>query len=340
MTMRVGQLTIETTPEQIIDILRQEVQDATGQYLFRRTKSLGSNLQFSCPFHGNGMEKHPSCGMSRDVSYSGSKVIEAGTVHCFTCGYTAPLNQFIADLFNHPRGALFGGQWLKQHFLSDNVVVRKSVDLFADSKRALPKQAKKYIKESELQKYRWFHPYMYERHLTDDMIEIFDVGYDKLTNCLTFPVKDLTGKVVFIYRRSVYKKFHKYGENDDKTDHLYGVYELSKYRSEFDSDLQNTVYVVESIINCLTLWSMGYPAVSTMGVGGGNQYNLLKQLPQRRIVLALDPDKAGRDGQAKIRKHLQATKIISELYYPDYFYAEKLDINSNPYELDFDNIIL
>lgn len=46
MTMRVGQLTIETTPEQIIDILRQEVQDATGQYLFRRTKSLGSNLQF------------------------------------------------------------------------------------------------------------------------------------------------------------------------------------------------------------------------------------------------------------------------------------------------------
>lgn len=30
----------------------------------------------------------------------------------------------------------------------------------------------------ELDRYRYIHPYMYKRGMTDDLIEKFDVGYD------------------------------------------------------------------------------------------------------------------------------------------------------------------
>ena len=335
--MKVNGINLEATPEQIIDILREELSNQQGRYILRRTKSLANNYQFSCPFHSEGLENHPSCGMTREVGYSRGKVIDPGTVHCFTCGYTSPLPKFIADVLGNVRGELFGMQWLKQHFLSSSEVLRPEINLFATSKRSAKK---KFITEDELVKYRWNHPYMYERGLDDNLIELFDVGYDKLSNCLTFPVKNIDGDIVFIYRRSVFKKFHNYGEDDDKTNYLYGAYELLQYQNDFDEDLRNRVYVVESILNCLTLWKYGFPAVSTMGVGGGNQYELLKKLPQRQLVLALDPDKAGINGQNKIRQKLKSTKIVSELSYPDYFYTDKLDINSNPDELNFDNIIL
>ena len=108
--MKLNGLYLDATPEQIIQKLTFELEEEQGRFLFRRTKSLGSNMQFSCPFHGDGMERHPSCGMSRDVSYSGSRIIEAGTVHCFTCGYTAKLNEFVSDLFNmsYPSAKILG----------------------------------------------------------------------------------------------------------------------------------------------------------------------------------------------------------------------------------------
>lgn len=334
--MQIGGLSIDATPERIIDMLQSEVQETSGTYLFRRVKSLGSNCQFSCPFHSGGMEKKPSCGMSRDVTYVGSRLVEAGTVHCFTCKYTAKLPRFIADVLGSSRGELFGSQWLKRNFLSEENIVRPKLNLFGD----VQESTKPFITEEELDSYRYYHPYMESRGLTDDLIEIFDVGYDEATNCLTFPIKDPQGNPLFIYRRGVEKKFHQYGEDDDKTSVLYGVYELSQYMDGFDEDLQSTVYVTESIINCLTLWKHGYPAISLMGVGGGNQYDLLKKLPYRRIVLALDPDDAGQNAQNTIYEKISGDKLVLRLHYDESIYEEGLDINSGENLIDFDNIQL
>ena len=186
--MKVNGLYLDATPEQIIQKLTFELEEEQGRFLFRRTKSLGSNMQFSCPFHGDGMERHPSCGMSRDVSYPGSRIIEAGTVHCFTCGYTAKLNEFVSDLFNRKDGGFFGNQWLKRNFSSGEEQVRPLMDLGLSRKtRADSSRSFQIIPEDELDKYRWTHPYMYQRKLTDDIIELFDVGYDKLNDCITTP---------------------------------------------------------------------------------------------------------------------------------------------------------
>ena len=337
--MKVNGLYLDATPEQIIQKLTVEIEEEQGRFLFRRTKSLGSNMQFSCPFHGDGMEQHPSCGMSRDVSYSGTRIIEAGTVHCFTCGYTAKLNEFVSDIFNRKDRGFYGNQWLKRNFSSGEEQVRPLMDLGLSRKiRAEPSRTFPIIPESELDKYRWIHPYMYQRKLTDDIIDLFDVGYDKLNDCITLPVRDMNGNAVFFNRRSVGKKFHKYGENDPKTEFLYGAYEVIKYRDRFED--YSKLYVTESAINCLTLWTLGIPSVALMGVGGGNQFQLLKDMPFRSIVLALDPDTPGDLAARKIKKRLQNSKVIYFLNYPEEFWDNKWDINDFPELLDFNDLVL
>ena len=337
--MKVNGLYLDATPEQIIQKLTFELEEEQGRFLFRRTKSLGSNMQFSCPFHGDGMERHPSCGMSRDVSYSGARIIEAGTVHCFTCGYTAKLNEFVSDLFNRKDGGFFGNQWLKRNFSSGEEQVRPLMDLGLSRKtRAEPSRSFLIIPEDELDKYRWTHPYMYQRKLTDEIIELFDVGYDKLNDCITMPVRDMNGNTIFFNRRSVGQKFHQYGESDPKTEFLYGAYEVIKYRDRFED--YSKLYVTESAINCLTLWTLGIPAVALMGVGGGNQFKLLKDMPFRSIVLALDPDTPGDLAARKIKKRLQNSKVIYFLNYPEEFWDNKWDINDFPELLDFNDLVL
>lgn len=336
--MKVNGLYIDATCEQIIQKLTFELEHDYGQTLFRRTKSLGSNMQFSCPFHGNGMERHPSCGMSRDVAYSGGRVIEAGTVHCFTCGYTAKLNEFISDLFNRSDGGFYGNQWLKRNFASGEEQVRPLLDLGFNRKATPAKRSYNIIPEEELEKYRWVHPYMYERKLTDEIIELFDVGYDKLNDCITMPVRDMDGNTVFFNRRSVGQKFHQYGESDPKTEFLYGAYEVLKYRDRFKDS--SKLYVTESAINCLTLWALGIPAVALMGVGGGNQFELLKKMPFRTIVLALDPDPAGDKASRKIRNRLRNSKVVYFLNYPQEFWENKWDINDYPNLINFDDLVL
>ena len=175
--MKVNGLQIDATPEQIVQKLSQQLEDE-GTFIFRRTKSLGNNFQFSCPFHAGGTERHPSCGMSRNASYSGSKVTEAGTVHCFTCGYTAGLTEFVSNVLGRQDGGFYGNQWLKRNFGTASEIVREGINREAFSRNRKAKKVQySTIPEEELDKYRFIHPYMYERKLTDELIEMFDIGY-------------------------------------------------------------------------------------------------------------------------------------------------------------------
>ena len=36
-----------------------------------------------------------------------------------------------------------------------------------------------YVSEEELESYRFYHPYMWERKLTPEVVDKFDIGYDK-----------------------------------------------------------------------------------------------------------------------------------------------------------------
>lgn len=76
------------------------------------------------------------------------------------------------------------------------------------------------------------------------------------------------------------------------------------------------IIVCESIINALTCWVYGKQAVALFGTGSSKQIETLKNIPPRKIILALDGDEAGRKGTEKIKKAL-TNKIVTTLKVPD-----------------------
>ena len=308
----VNGLMIQAEGIDIVEEVRNQL-SANGIQLLHTIRMGNGNVQFSCPSHKNGQEKKPSCGMSLTPTYKGGRLIPAGTVHCFTCGYTASLPEFISHCFGKEDAGMFGNRWLKKNYTALALTTRQPVTLNMARRRNVPKQEQKLIiPESVLDSYRYYHNYMYERKLTNEIIDLFDVGYDKKTQCITFPVKDLEGDVVFVQTRSVKTKFHHYAAGVNKTDYIYGAYEVLKYYPD-----ATDVVICESIINALTLWTLGIPAVALMGVGGGKQYEILASLPFRCYTLALDPDPAGQEGMDKIIARLKRKKVLFKYIYPD-----------------------
>lgn len=282
----------------LIDIIKElKLQlESNGIFLFNQIKDINDNILVSCPFHKDGQEKKASCGIRKSD----------GFLHCFSCGETATLEQLISRCFGHDDLGQFGINWLKKNFLGDML---ESRNFPIDLGRHQNNQINTFITSAELDTYRYYHPYMFKRKMTEDIIEKFDIGYDKNTNCLTFPVRDIDGNCLFVARRNVDFKYFNYPKSVQKP--IYGIYELKKYAANYDTNLE--VIVCESMINAITCWVYGKYAVALNGTGTPYQYNMLKNLPCRKLILALDPDKAGRTGMIKLYNSLKNYKLITFL---------------------------
>ena len=165
-----------------------------------------------------------------------------------------------------------------------------------------------YVSEEELDSYRYYHPYMYQRKLDNKTIERFDIGYDRNTNCITFPVRDISGKCLFVARRSVNTKQFNFPEGTTKP--LYGIYELYQL-SEFPQE----IYITESMLDCTNLWRCGKYAVALNGTGTDLQYKQLNMLPCRSYIIATDNDTAGEKARERLKKCLRG-KLLNTIIYP------------------------
>jgi DNA primase len=175
---RVGNLPILASEMEVLLELKQQLEWA-GISLFAKFKQSGANIQFNCPIHAGGQEQRPSCG----ITIEGGKA-PAGLVHCFTCGYSATLEEMISHCFGYDDMGRFGRDWLIKNFVT--VAVENREDLQLDLGRTESDVKIEYVSEEELESYRFYHPYMWQRGFTPEVVELFDVGYDKKTNSLTF----------------------------------------------------------------------------------------------------------------------------------------------------------
>lgn len=289
---------------EVIEKLREDVLKKTGRELFHKIKPGPNNIQVCCPKHKDGQERKPSCGIS--TKQLGKN--PPGTVHCFACGYVASLSEMISFCFGYDDGGSFGDSWLISNFLDYEIVQRK-VDIEFTRKDNI-QQENNFVTEEELSKYRFIHPYMLKRKLTDEIIEKFDIGYDKETDSLTFPIRDEEGNCVFVARRSV--NYHYFHYPTEVTKPLHGLYELSLLKEK-----PQELYLCESSLNMLSCWIYGHPAVALLGTGNSFQMQQLRNVPQRTIVFALDPDSAGERACNKIYTSLKNYKIFKKLILPE-----------------------
>lgn len=303
---------------ELIDILLElKIQlENNGIYLLQKMKDSGDDIMVSCPYHGGGVEKHPSAGIRKDD----------GQFHCFACNEIHSLQEVISFCFGHYDDLLgaFGWKWLLNNFAVSERYSRKDIDLDF-SRKSRSENKIQYVSEDELDSYRYIHPYMFKRKLTYPIIELFDIGFDKKTQCLTFPVRDKDGRCLFVARRSVNIKYFSYPKGAEKP--LYGIYELCQVESFPDE-----IIVCESMLDCLSCWVWGKYAVALNGLGNELSIKQLNELPCRKIILATDNDERGQAAREKLRKQIK-NKIITEYILPD----GKKDINDLT-EKEFENL--
>lgn len=325
--MIVNQTIFNCTLEEVLDELEIQLKANGIDYLSKR-KDTPDNIMVCCPYH---KEKNPSAGIHK----------ETGIFHCFACGEIHSLDEVITYCFgkNDPLGK-FGYNWLRKNFGSVQVEVRKDVEIdlarpnISDKGNILDNNSNtqhSFVTEEELGKYRYIHPYMYQRKLTDEIIELFDIGYDKDTECITFPVRDKYGNCLFVARRSVKTKYFNYPQGVEKP--LYGLYELynwGEYNVAMNVDSIGEIIVCESMLDALTAWVYGEYAVALNGLGTELQFKQLKALPWRKLILATDNDTAGEKARKHIRQNVDG-KLITEYVLP----RGKKDLN----ELTYDEFI-
>ena len=311
--MEVNNHVILDDTQDILIELRKQL-ELNGVKRFAKFIDSGNNIQTNCPFHKEGQERKPSFGINKNT----------GECHCFGCGWSGTLSEMISNCFGKDDFGVYGNKWLIRNFLSVAVESRPDIDVDFCRRKKTTSETKKYISEQELDSYRYTHPYMYKRKLTDEIIDLFDIGYDKNTECITFPNRDVNGNCLFVARRSVKTKFFNYPQDVEKP--VYGLYELRKISKvkigtkryptglqvpTYESTYPSEIIICESMLDALTCWVYGKYAVALNGTGNENQFKTLRNMPNRKFILATDMDEAGLKARERIRQSL-GNKIVTE----------------------------
>ena len=236
---------IQSDTQSILDMLKFDLAKH-GVDRFHQFRRNGDNIQTSCPFHKNGQERKPSFGVNGEID----------KCHCFSCSWSGTIEEMISELYGYQDEGKFGKRWLIKRFNTVEIETRpnilenfggrkngNSVSLHRNSITDCNNKSGEnntFITEEELDKYRYIHPYLYERGLTDEIIERFDIGYDRERKEITFPVRDIEGRCVFVAGRSTERKFFSLPKGMDKPIYQGYRFVTGKYR---------TAYITESFLN-------------------------------------------------------------------------------------------
>lgn len=288
----------------------------------RLSKITGDYYTVYCPFHKDGKERKPSCGVLLRDQYRNGQKYPAGFWHCFTCGAAKTMVDAVTEILKSRHVSKSGLDWLKENIdgfepesdfeslIPDDLMVNVNEKFAVSYIQNIVNPAPiSYISEEELARYRFTVPYMYSRGLTDELIDLYDIGFDanhvppnrkKPLPCVTFPVRDIQGNTLFFCRRSIEGKYFNYPEGVTKP--VYGLYELDKSAKR--------VVIAESCFNALTARKYGDQAVALLGTGNSYQIKQLRELGVKEFITAFDPDEAGQRATQKLKKALKDVAIV------------------------------
>lgn len=293
MQLIIGNKVINAPITDILETLRKE----TGYRYFREVKLKGNNYTVTCPFHKMGQESHASCQVFCDEA---DPKVEYGYFHCFTCGENAHLYDVVAYCFN--QNADFGKEWLLERFGNTFIQYEETLtDIILD------KPKKTFLNPNILEEYNYYHPYMWKRNLTKEVVDKFQVGFDPKTQSITFPVWDQFNNLVMVTKRSVNTKNFFIPEDVEKP-----VYLLNFLLQE----KQTTAYICESQINALTLQGWGYPAVALFGTGSEQQMKILNKSGIRHYYLCFDGDTPGNKAINRFKKNIRKDVLVDVVRIP------------------------
>lgn len=293
--------------EAIVRKLEETCQSMGNGYLQKVSYQNENNIMICCPFHANGHERKPSCGVRKDINVA----------HCFACGWKGKIEDIIAECLGIDANDAV--HWIASNFGAMDMQARStqaraerardaSENTFLPLTRATTQaqQQPAGFTQEELRQYKHYHPYLEKRGIKKDTAKYLNIGYDISTDSITFPVYTLDARPCFIARRSVKEKRFDVPKAARKP--LY-LGEMIEYRCD-------EVWVCEGLFDAVTCWQNKTPAVALMGTGSADQIEDLKRLQAKSYVLALDNDKAGYAGAKKLYKSLKDVGVIKKAVFP------------------------
>lgn len=281
-----------------LEIILNDIRQLTSNNYLKDIKKRGDNIGITCPFHKDGKENNPSCYVYNEMN---DPEVQYGWFRCFTCGEQGPLTKLVSYCLD--KNILDTEEWLIENY--SNIYVESGIDLpEINLKKNIVIQDAPQI---DLKEYAYYHPYMFERGLTEEVILKFRIGYNKETNSLTFPVWDEYGRLIGVSERNVKTKFFSHPKAVKKPIYLLD-YIISNNIKE--------VVVCESQLDALKCWTWGIPAVALLGTGSKSQYEILAKSGILRYNLALDGDAAGHQGNLRFINKMPNHVLITVLELP------------------------
>jgi DNA primase len=262
---------------------------------FEGLKKVGNSYMFCCPAH---METRPSCGIMTEEPFGWN---------CFSCGAHGSLSSLVSLVIG---GTQIHGEYYIDKLFFYNKGKSKPNEL-TTLFPLLDKLDQKNMRgdgltEEEVLKYKGIrHMYMYQRGFNNRAIDKYELGYDKETDSIVFPVRDHTGAIRFLKRRHVSRKLFFNDVGIEKRDILYGLYYITQAPSPIKE-----IYMVESETDVIACYMNKMPAVALMGRIFFKEMLLpLHKAKIERINLFLDNDIRGSE----------ATEIVYNTLYKNGF---------------------
>jgi DNA primase len=301
--------------------MRSKIVGIIERYLGRVHHSGEDNVSLRCPFHKGGQETKPSFSIN----------VTNGVFWCFTCHATGPFPKLLRSLglpsstidaeLADIRGELDASRRERE---------QQKVDKW---KTHDPFLAETILPETVIKPYEWCPVKLINLGFSSEWLQWMDIGYDRVNNRITFPVRDIYGNLAGVSggaaiagqepKYKVYRgrRIHPttglvtpsdYGEWFDD---LYPNYQFHNHHYLWNFDTvypkilfgkQEDLIVVEGYKACLWMLQNGYHnTVALMGSSMSEwQRNLLHRV-SANIILFLDNDEAGRDGTNKIARELR-----------------------------------
>lgn len=316
--------------------MRQQITSLVERYLGRGHYSGEENISVACPFH------QVKDGTPFSVN------VTNGVWQCFSCKVSGSLPKLLRML-NVPSHVI--DEELKdiRGELAQNKEALKHKRQAAITTRD-PFLAHTILPETLLRPYEWMPTKLVEAGFDPHWLRHMDVGFDKVNNRITYPIRDMYGNLAGMSGGATiagqYPKYKVYlGRRKDQIsqrwigsdygpwfDELYPEYKFANHdylwnfdqvypRFFFGRDVQ-TLIIVEGFKACLWLLQNGYPnTVALMGSSlSERQCSLLHRL-RANVILFLDQDDAGRKGTKNIATTIR--KFLTGVFIARYPYAEE-----------------
>lgn len=252
----------------------------------------GKELSCSCPFHN---DRRPSFRLN----------VLSGLWFCHSCHEAGNIKKLYKDI-------------LGENLIIDDVAEYRMMlhKLEENIEPSYPSFESACVEGSIYQCDEHLEKWSLRGILDMNVISKFGLGFDAYENALTMPTE------YGFVRRYLGQRDNKYlfPKGMLKSSMLYG----------YDFITNPVVAICEGQIDALACWQAGINALAIFGSSiSNNQVEMMKQLDAQFLVLFLDDDEQGWEGNEKIKSKLGRHFAISEVDYTGYEGLDPASIPSN-----------